>query len=193
LLLKRIFDFLASFLGLVLLSPVFFIIAVLVRIRMKGPVFYRQQRVGQYGKLFWLYKFRTMTNDHNGSSVSVLGEERITPFGAALRRHKLDDLPQLWNVFTGDMSFVGPRPDVPGYADQLKGEDRWILDLKPGITGPATLKYAYEEELLSRQSDPQRYNDEVIWPDKVRINVEYVQERSFWGDMGWIWRTVRGI
>ncbi len=137
-----------------------------------------------------MYKFRTMTPGHGGSSVSVKGENRITPFGATLRKYKLDELPELWNILVGDMSFVGPRPDVPGYADKLTGNDREILKLKPGITGPASIKYANEEELLALQDDPIRYNDEVIFPDKVRINRQYLQERSFWGDLGWIWRTL---
>ncbi len=190
-LLKNIFDRVMALLGLVILSPVLVIVAVLIRINSPGaPVIFRQKRVGQHGKLFTMYKFRTMTPGHGGTSISVKGESRITPIGAFLRKYKLDELPELWNVLIGDMSFVGPRPDVPGYADKLTGSDREILKLKPGITGPASIKYANEEELLALQDDPVRYNDEVIFPDKVRINREYLKERSFLGDVRWIVRTL---
>ena len=126
------------------------------------------------------------------SSVSVAGESRITPLGAKLRKYKLDELPELWNVLKGDMSFVGPRPDIPGYADALVGEDREMLQLRPGITGPATLKYRNEEELLASVEDPQKYNDEVIFPDKVRINRYYLHHYSFWLDIKMIFATVLG-
>ena len=180
-----------ALLGLVILSPVLVMIAVLIQTKSPGaPAIFRQKRVGQHGKLFTMYKFRTMTPDHGGTSISVKGENRITPIGAFLRKHKLDELPELWNVLIGDMSLVGPRPDVPGYADKLTGNDREILKLKPGITGPASIKYANEEDLLARQDDPVRYNDEVIFPDKVQINREYLRNRSFWRDVGYIWRTV---
>ena len=157
-----------------------------------GPVIFKQKRVGRNGKLFTMYKFRSMTVGHGGSSVSVAGESRITPLGAKLRKYKLDELPELWNVLIGDMSFVGPRPDVPGYADQLKGEDRDVLKLRPGITGPASLKYRDEEELLAKQSDPQKYNDEVIFPDKVRLNLYYLRRYSFLKDIQMIFATVLG-
>lgn len=157
-----------------------------------GPVLFTQKRVGKDGKLFTMYKFRSMTVGHGGSSVSVAGESRITPLGAKLRKYKLDELPELWNVLIGDMSFVGPRPDVPGYADRLQGEDRKILQLKPGITGSASLKYRNEEELLAKQDDPVRYNDEVIFPDKVRINLDYLEHWSFWLDMKIIIYTIIG-
>ena len=188
---KWLFDRVAALAGLLLLWPVLLVIALLIRLRMPdGPVLFRQQRVGQYGRLFTLVKFRTMTVGHDGSCVSVAGERRITPLGATLRRYKLDELPELWNVLTGEMSFVGPRPDVPGYADRLQGDDRRILELKPGITGPATLKYCNEEALLASQPDPQRYNDEVLWPDKVRINRDYLAHRSFAGDLKLILQTL---
>jgi len=181
---KSLFDRTMAFLGLIVLSPALLVIAILIRIKMPGgPVIFRQERVGQQGRPFTMYKFRTMTTSHHGSSISVKGESRITPLGATLRRFKLDELPELWNIFTGDMSFVGPRPDVPGYADKLQGDDRLILTLKPGITGPASLKYANEEELLAQQPDPVAYNDNVIWPDKVRINLEYFRNRSMWLDL----------
>ncbi|MBD5214015.1 MAG: sugar transferase [Bacteroidales bacterium] len=191
--LKRLFDFIASLMGLLLLLPVFAVIAIIIKIKMPGgPVIFKQKRVGKNGKLFTMYKFRSMTVGHNGSSVSVAGESRITPLGAKLRKYKLDELPELWNVLIGDMSFVGPRPDVPGYADLLRGDDREVLMLRPGITGPASLKYRNEEEILANQSDPQRYNDEVIFPDKVLINRYYLHHFSFMKDIEIILCTVLG-
>lgn len=188
---KIIFDRVVSFFGILFALPILLLVAIVIRIKMPdGPVFFRQKRVGQYGKLFTMVKFRTMSVGHNGTSVSVAGEARITPLGAFLRKYKLDELPELWNVLKGDMSFVGPRPDVPGYADKLEGEDRGILLLKPGITGPATLKYRNEEELLAQQPNPQKYNDEVIFPDKVRINLEYLRNNSLTGDIAIILKTV---
>lgn len=190
-LLKGLFDKIASLGGLLVLWPVLLICAILIRLKMpRGPIIFKQQRVGQYGKLFTMYKFRSMTVAHDGSSISVAGESRITPLGAKLRKYKLDELPELWNVLIGNMSFVGPRPDVPGYADKLEGEERDVLKLKPGITGPASLKYRNEEELLAVQDDPKRYNDEVIFPDKVRINLKYLNTWSFWRDIKIIIYTV---
>lgn len=191
--LKFLFDRLASFFGLLIIWPVLIIVAILIKIKMPGgPVFFTQERVGRNGKLFTMYKFRSMTVSHSGSSISVAGESRITPFGAKLRKYKIDELPELWNVLIGDMSFVGPRPDVPGYADMLRGEDRDILKLRPGITGPASLKYRNEEELLSHVDDPIKYNNEVIFPDKVRINLYYLHNYSFWTDIKLILCTVLG-
>ena len=182
-----------ALIGLLFLWPVLLVVAVLIRVKMPGgPVIFKQKRVGRNGKLFTMYKFRSMTVGHGGSSVSVAGESRITPLGAKLRHYKLDELPELWNVLIGDMSFVGPRPDVPGYADQLKGDDREVLKLRPGITGPASLKYRDEEDLLAKQSDPQKYNDEVIFPDKVRINLYYLHHHSFRKDIQMIFCTVLG-
>lgn len=190
---KWVFDRVMALVGLVVLSPLLAVVALLIAIKMPGgPVLFRQKRVGQYGELFTMVKFRSMTVAHGGSSISVAGEARITPLGAKLRKYKLDELPELWNVLIGDMSFVGPRPDVPGYADKLVGEDREILQLKPGITGPASLKYRNEEEILASVEDPIRYNDEVIFPDKVRINREYMEEWSFWVDIRIIFETVLG-
>lgn len=191
--LKYIFDRLMALIGLLILWPVLLVVAVLIKIKMPGgPVIFKQKRVGRNGKLFTMYKFRSMTVGHGGSSVSVAGESRITPLGAKLRHYKLDELPELWNVLIGDMSFIGPRPDVPGYADQLKGKDRDVLKLRPGITGPASLKYRNEEDLLAQQSDPQKYNDEVIFPDKVRINLYYLTHYSFIKDIQMIFCTVLG-
>ena len=228
--LKWIFDRVVSLIGLLVLWPVLLIVAVLVKVKMPGgPAFFVQKRVGKNGKLFDCHKFRTMTVKHNGSTVSVAGDSRITPFGAKLRHWKLDELPGLWDVLIGNMSFVGPRPDVPGYADKLMGDDRDVLKLRPGITGPATLKYRLEDELLSnvrtlvqgsrffdersdkvddkvqgfsltqeqidRMSDQELavwYNDNVIYPDKVRLNCYYYHYYSFIKDIQMILCTVLG-
>ncbi len=205
--LKRLFDIVASFLGLLLIWWIFPIVAFMIHKKMPGgSVFFCQKRVGKDGKQFTCHKFRSMTVKHNGSSVSVAGDNRITPFGAKLRHYKIDELPELWDVLIGNMSFVGPRPDVPGYADKLKGEDRIILNLRPGITGPATLKYRLEDEMISeyvalkqRQGDmrtmqeiAEEYNDQVIYPDKVRINRYYYEHYSFLKDIHMIFCTVLG-
>lgn len=192
-LLKWLFDRFWGVVGLLLLWPLFIIVAILIKVKMPGgPVLFKQKRVGRYGKLFTMYKFRSMTVSHSGSSVSVAGEVRITPLGATLRRFKLDELPELWNVMIGEMSIVGPRPDVPGYADKLQGDERRILELRPGITGPASLKYRNEEELLAKVENPVEYNDTVIFPDKVRINLYYLDHYSFIDDMHIILCTLFG-
>ena len=188
--LKRTFDIVVSLAGLIVLLPVLLVIVVLIKIRMPGPVFFCQQRVGRHGKLFSLVKFRTMLGGLPGGNITVKGDNRITPTGAFLRRYKLDELPELWNVLKGDMSFVGPRPDVPGYADRLTGRERRILDIRPGITSPATMKYNNEEEILALQPEPVQYNDHIIYPDKVRINLEYMQRRNIWLDLKIIIFTV---
>jgi len=205
--LKFVFDRVVSLIGLLVLWPVLAIVVVLVRIQMPGgPVIFKQKRVGKDGKLFTCHKFRTMTVKHSGSTVSVAGDNRITPLGAKLRHYKLDELPGLWDVLVGNMSFVGPRPDVPGYADQLKGKDREVLKLRPGITGPATLKYRLEDEMISEyvaqkqaagdnrpiQVIAEEYNDKVIYPDKVRINLYYLHHYSFIKDIQMIFCTVLG-
>ena len=190
---KYVFDRTAAFFGLILLLPILIICSIIIAIKMpNGPIIFKQKRVGQYGRLFTMYKFRTMKNNHHGSSISIAGENRITPIGAFLRKYKIDELPELWNVLIGDMSLVGPRPDVPGYADVLEGKNREILKLKPGITGPASLKYRNEEKILAQQDNPQKYNDEVIYPDKVRINLEYLHQWSFWNDLVIIYKTIVG-
>lgn len=183
-----------SLLGLVVLSPILLVVACLIRLKMSGgSVIFKQKRVGQHGRLFTVYKFRSMTVAGEGkTSIAAAEESRITPLGEKLRRYKLDELPELWNVLKGDMSFVGPRPDVPGYADKLKGEDRNILKLKPGITGPASLKYRNEEELLSNVSDPIAYNNDVIYPDKIKLNLYYYYHYSFVKDIQMIFCTVVG-
>lgn len=204
---KYIFDRVTSFVGLLFLWPVLLVVAILIKVKMPGgPVFFVQKRVGKSGKLFNCHKFRTMTVTHNGSTVSVAGDSRITPFGATLRHYKIDELPGLWDVFIGNMSFVGPRPDVPGYADKLVGDDRDVLKLRPGITGPATLKYRLEDEMISeyvaqKQKDDDtrnaqdiavEYNDNVIYPDKVRLNSYYYHHYSFVKDIQMILCTVLG-
>ncbi len=205
--LKWIFDRLVAFIGLLFLWPVLLVTAILVKIKMPGgPAFFVQKRVGKDGRLFDCHKFRTMTVKHNGSTVSVAGDSRITPLGAKLRHYKLDELPGLWDVLIGNMSFVGPRPDVPGYADKLTGTDREVLKLRPGITGPATLKYRLEDEMIAEyvaqkhssgdkreaQEIAVEYNDTVIYPDKVRLNCYYYHHYSFIKDIQMIVCTVLG-
>lgn len=191
--LKYVFDRMAALLGLLLIWWLLIVVAVLIKVKMPGgPAIFKQTRIGRRGKPFTIFKFRTMTVGHGGSSVSVAGESRITPLGAVLRKYKIDELPELWNVLVGDMSFVGPRPDVPGYADRLQGDDREVLELRPGITGPASLKYRNEEELLAAVDNPQEYNDTVIYPDKVRINRYYLHNYSFVSDIKMIVCTVLG-
>ena len=188
---KFLFDRIVSFIGLLLLWPVLLVVAIIIKAKMGGKVMYRQQRVGKDGKLFTIHKFRTMEEGET-SPVTVAGNEHVTPLGRKLRRFHLDELPQLWDVFIGNMSFVGPRPDVPGYADKLEGEDREILKLRPGITGPASLKYRNEEEILASVENPVEYNDTVIWPDKVRLNRYYLKHYSFGMDIKMIVATVLG-
>lgn len=214
--LKIVFDKVVSLVGLIVLCPVLLIVALLIKWKMPGPILFCQQRVGRYGEIFTVYKFRTMTvkaeasvASRNSEATSIASQEqsRITPLGEKLRRYKLDELPELWNVLKGDMSFVGPRPDVPGYADQLQGEDREVLLLRPGITGPASLKYRNEEDILEAVDEAlqkgrgglpigittvQEYNDNVIYPDKVRLNRYYLHHYSFIKDIKMIVCTVLG-
>ena len=218
--LKWLFDRIVAFFGLLFLWPVILITAILVKIKMPGgPAFFVQKRVGKDGKLFNCHKFRSMTVKHSGSTVSVAGDSRITPFGATLRHYKIDELPGLWDVLIGNMSFVGPRPDVPGYADKLEGANRDVLKLRPGITGPATLKYRVEDEMIagfvadikagkneqvaqfvnapdfSTMSDQEIavwYNYNIIYPDKVRLNCYYYRNYSFIKDIQMIFATVLG-
>ena len=191
---KYIFDRIFSLILLVILSPAVLVIYILHKIKMpKGRFLYRQVRVGKDGKLFRIYKIRTLAdNSELGGSVTVADDERILPFGKWLRESKVDTFLELINILIGDMSFVGPRPDVPGYADKLEGDDRIILNMRPGLTGPASIKYRHEDAILSQQTDPQRYNDEVIWPDKVKINKEYYENWSIWRDVSILWKTVFG-
>lgn len=202
---KYLFDRLMALIGLTMLALPLAIIAVMVKITMPdGPIFFKQDRVGKDGKLFKIHKFRTMTNEKECGNIAYPNRARITPLGAKLRHYKIDELPELWDVLVGHMSFVGPRPDVPGYADRLQGADRVVLLMRPGITGPATLKYRNEEHLIetfvkqakaqgdTRSEDDiaQWYNDMVIYPDKVRINREYYQHYSFFKDIKIIFQTL---
>ena len=214
---KYLFDRIVAFFGLLFLWPLLLIVALLIKKQMPGPVLFVQKRVGKGGKVFNCHKFRSMKVDHGGSTVSVAGETRITPLGSKLRKYKVDELPGLWDVFIGKMSFVGPRPDVPGYADLLEDSDRDVLKLRPGITGPASLKYRDEEEMIAqfvgkvkrdlsilnqykevdftRMTDEQIaiwYNDNIIYPDKVRINCYYYHNYSFIKDIQMIFATILG-
>ncbi len=189
-LIKRIFDVVLS----VLLLPVFIIpiltLILIATINTKQSGLFIQQRIGINGKPFSFYKIRSLKGINHSDSIAIDLDQ--TTFGKWLRKTKLDELPQLFNVLNGTMSWVGPRPDIPGYADVLEGEDRIVLSAKPGITGPATIKYKNEDQLLLQQQDPLVYNDTVIWPDKVAINKKYLQEWSFKKDLGYLWKSVFG-
>ncbi|MCG8344621.1 MAG: sugar transferase [Chlorobiales bacterium] len=187
---KRLFDICGAAGGLVLTFWVILLAFAVVSIDTRSNGFFVQQRVGRRGKLFRIIKIRTMRNGkETGKTVTTIEDARITTLGKFLRKTKIDELPQLINVLKGEMSFVGPRPDVPGFADCLEGDDRLVLAVRPGITGPATLKYRDEELLLSETEDPEQYNRKVVFPDKVRINREYVKNWSFSRDMKYLWET----
>ena len=187
--LKENVDYFVSTIVFFLFSPVWLIVSLAIVISNGRPILFSQKRVGQNGKLFILYKFRSMKNVKSTTTVAAAEQNRISKLGSFLRKSKIDELPELFNIMRGDMSFVGPRPDVPGYADKLQGDDREILKLKPGLTGPASLKYYDEEDLLAKQDNPQKYNDEIIFPDKVRINRLYMKNWTFWMDMKFILHT----
>ena len=190
---KHLFDKTAALFGIIILSPIMLMIFIIHKIVMPGGSFiFKQERVGQFGRIFNIYKIRTMkTNDENNNNfVTTANDNGILPFGKWLRRTKFDEIVELINVLKGEMSLVGPRPDVKGYADKLEGEDRKILELRPGITGPASLKYINEEEILAKVNNPKQYNDKVIFPDKVKINLDYYYNRSFWGDIRIILNTI---
>ena len=187
---KRIFDIILAAIAIVIFLVPIVILILLASLSTRQFGLFKQQRVGQHTKLFGMYKIRTMRSDHDDNFITIKGDPRITLLGKFLRYSKLDELPQLFNVLMGTMSFVGPRPDVKGYADQLKGEDFIILSVKPGITGPATLQYRNEEEILAQQQDPKVYNDTVIWKEKVKVNKTYVQNWSFLGDLNYIVKTI---
>lgn len=189
--LKRVFDFFLALFGLIVTWWLIILAWLAASIDTRSNGFFIQTRVGKGGKLFKVIKIKTMRpTKQPGTTVTKRGDPRITRLGAFFRRTKIDELPQLWNVLIGQMSFVGPRPDVPGFADKLTGDEREVLKLRPGITGPATLKYRDEEELLAAQSDPEKYNREVIFPDKVRINLDYMRNWSLRKDISYIWQTV---
>lgn len=202
---KFLFDRIVALLGLLLLGWLLLIIAIIVKIKMPdGPVLFTQIRVGRKGKLFKIHKFRTMSNKQQLYTIAYPNKDQVTPIGAKLRHYKIDELPEFWDVLVGNMSFVGPRPDVPGYADKLEGEDRIILEMRPGITGPATLKYRNEEKIIEdyvhqqkAAGDPRSeddlalwYNDKVIYPDKVKINKAYYLNYSFFKDIKMLFETV---
>lgn len=188
---KRIFDVIASGLGLVVLSPLFLILAVWIKLDSKGPVFYRQVRVGLHNKDFRIFKFRSMrVGADKGSLVTIGGRDpRITRSGYFIRKFKFDELPQLINVFVGDMSLVGPRPEVRHYVDYWTDEQMHVLDVRPGITDPASIKFRNENELMEQAEDPEKYYIEVIMQEKLKLYLEYVQNHSFWGDIGLIFKT----
>jgi len=190
---KRLFDIVLSFFGLLLTWWIIFFAWIVASIETKSNGIFIQKRVGKDGKLFNIYKIKTMKQVKGvDTTITSASDVRITKSGKFFRDTKIDELPQLWNVFIGDMSFVGPRPDVPGYANKLESNDRIILTIRPGITGPASLKYKNEEEILSKQSNPKQYNDEVIWPDKIKINKDYIKNWSFKKDIDYILKTVLG-
>jgi len=188
---KRLFDIIFSILGLIILLPVFIIVSILIKVDSSGPIFFLQERVGLHGKYFKIIKFRSMKVNQNDSlTVTLKNDKRITRIGRKLRKYKIDEIPELINVLIGDMSFVGPRPDVPGYTDLLKGNERNILKLRPGITSSASIKYSNEEQLLLEQEDPIAYNNDVIFPDKVKMNLNYYENNNIWIDIKIIFATV---
>ena len=188
---KRIFDFVASGLGLIVLSPLFLILAVWIKLDSCGPVFYRQVRVGRHNKDFRIFKFRSMrVGADKGSLVTIGGRDpRVTRSGYWIRKFKLDELPQLINVFIGDMSLVGPRPEVRHYVDYWTPEQMHVLDVRPGITDPASIKFRNENELMEQAEDPEKYYIEVIMQEKIKLYLEYVEKHNFWYDLGLIFKT----
>ncbi len=188
---KRLFDVIASGLGLIVLSPLFFILSIWIKLDSKGPVFYRQIRVGRNNKDFRIFKFRSMRmGADKGSLVTIGGHDpRITQSGYFIRKFKLDELPQLINVFIGDMSLVGPRPEVRHYVDYWTPEQMHVLDVRPGITDPASIKFRNENELMENAEDPEKYYIEVIMQEKLELYLEYVKNHSFLGDLGLIFKT----
>ena len=182
-----------SVIGLALTWPIILVAWIVATVETKSNGFFVQERVGEGGKIIKVIKIKTMKPDpKNQSTITTSLDDRITKSGKFFRKTKIDELPQLFNVLIGEMSFVGPRPDVKGYADKLEGDDREILFLKPAITGPATLKYKNEEEILAKVENPKEYNDKVIWPDKVKINREYMKNWSLKRDINYIWETIFG-
>ena len=190
---KRTFDIIFSLVGVVLTFWIMLIAFIVASIETKSFGLFIQKRIGKDGEPFNVFKIKTMKKvDGVDTTVTTSNDMRITKSGAFFRKTKIDELPQLFNVLFGSMSFVGPRPDVEGYADKLEGEDRAILTIRPGITGPASIKYKNEEEILAKHPNPKEYNDKVIWPDKVAINLQYIKEWSFAKDIEYIIKTIRG-
>ena len=189
---KRCFDFVASGLGLILLSPLFIVLAIWIKLDSRGPVFYKQVRVGRHNKDFRIFKFRSMrVGSDKGSLVTIGGHDpRVTKSGYYIRAFKFDELPQLINVFLGDMSLVGPRPEVRHYVNYWTPEQMHVLDVRPGITDPASIKFRNENELLKQAEDPEKYYINVIMQDKLKLYLDYVENRTFWGDIGLIFKTL---
>jgi lipopolysaccharide/colanic/teichoic acid biosynthesis glycosyltransferase len=187
---KRVFDIAASLLAMLVLFPLVLLTSIGILLTMPGPVLFRQKRIGYKGQVFTIYKFRSMRVNKLKVSITLSSDNRITTFGRFMRHTKLDELPQLWNILIGDMSVVGPRPDVPGYSDQLIGEDQLIWTVRPGLSGLDSVTYPDEESILDQQENPQKYYDEVLWPEKVKINVWYVKHRTFLLDMKIIFKTL---
>ncbi|MGM9782263.1 MAG: sugar transferase [Paludibacteraceae bacterium] len=192
---KRLFDIVASGFGLLLLSPLFLLVAIWIKLDSPGPVFYRQVRVGRYNRDFRIFKFRSMrVGADKGSLVTIGGRDpRVTRSGYFIRKFKIDELPQLINVFIGDMSLVGPRPEVRHYVDYWTKDQLHVLDVRPGITDPASIKFRNENELLEKAEDPEKYYIEVIMQEKLRLYLEYVENHSFWYDIKLIFQTFAAI
>lgn len=188
---KRLFDIIASGIGLILLSPLFVVLAIWIKLDSRGPVFYRQVRVGRYNKDFRIFKFRSMRlGSDKGSLVTIGGHDpRITRSGYFIRKYKFDELPQLINVFVGDMSLVGPRPEVRHYVDYWTPEQMHVLDVRPGITDPASIRFRNENELMAKADDPEKFYIEEVMQEKLRLYLEYVRHHSFIGDIGLIFKT----
>ena len=187
---KRGFDIVFSFFGLIICFLPILILVIIATITTKRFGLFVQTRVGRHAKLFKIFKIRTMKHPNDENFITLRDDARLSAFGKMIRKYHLDELPQLFNVLIGDMSFVGPRPDVAGYADLLQGEDRIILSVRPGITGPATLQFKNEDGLLSEQTDPKKYNDTVIWKEKVSINKEYITNWTLLGDINYLFKTI---
>lgn len=192
---KRLFDLVVSSVAIVLLSPVFLLIAILIKLDSKGPVFFLQSRVGKDEKIFQIFKFRTMVVDAEklGKQITVGRDPRITRVGHFLRKYKIDELPQLFNVFNGTMSFVGPRPEVPRYTALYNSEQREVLRVRPGITDLASIKYRDENEVLAQSDNPEKTYIEEVMVDKLQLNLDYIRNRSFWVDIKIIFQTIYKI
>jgi len=192
---KRIFDLLLSIFGLILLAPLLLVVGGLVKISSSGPVFFRQRRVGRNGNEFQILKFQSMVNgaERAGRGITADGDPRVTSLGAFLRKWKLDELPQLWNVFKGEMSFVGPRPELPSYVREYTPSQRRVLRVRPGITDPASLRYRHEGRILERSADPERLYRERIMPEKLSLNLEYLKQVSFGRDLSLLFSTINSV
>ncbi|MBU6134408.1 sugar transferase [Clostridium tertium] len=189
---KRIFDFLVSLIGIIILSPIFVIVSIAIKLDSRGEVLFLQKRVGRYGKEFNIYKFRTMVTDAEkiGKQITVGKDSRITRVGAFLRKFKIDELPQLFNVLKGDMSLVGPRPEVPKYVALYNEEQRHVLDVRPGITDMASLRYKDENDILGKVDNPEEYYINIIMRDKLNLNLEYIEKSNLFFDIYLIIKTI---